>query len=138
MQNLIKIYHVVQELCAFSLTANGRTDTQLTRRNLHFAQPFPVVLSQRRQVAQLAGTLVVDCVRIVSVTDKFNPSAKQDETKLVENSFSRYYSQQKYCIMFQMNLIRFLKMFSYVFLYKSLQRLAQVNRTWLTLIVGYV
>ena len=39
--------------------------------------------------------------------------------------------------MFQMNLIRFLKMFSYVFLYKSLQGLAQVNRTWLSLIVGY-
>ena len=40
--------------------------------------------------------------------------------------------------MFQMNLIRFVKMFSYVFLYKSLQGLAQVNRTWLSLIVGYV
>ena len=39
--------------------------------------------------------------------------------------------------MFQMNLIRFVKMFSYVFLYKSLQGLAQVNRTWLSLIVGY-
>ena len=39
--------------------------------------------------------------------------------------------------MFQMNLIRFLKMFSYVFLYKSLQELAKVNRTWLSLIVGY-
>ena len=39
--------------------------------------------------------------------------------------------------MFQINLIRFVKMFSYVFLYKSLQGLAQVNRTWLSLIVGY-
>ena len=39
--------------------------------------------------------------------------------------------------MFQMNLIRFVKIFSYVFLYKSLQGLAQVNRTWLSLIVGY-
>ena len=39
--------------------------------------------------------------------------------------------------MFQMNLIRFVKMFSYVFLYKSLQVFAQVNRTWLSLIVGY-
>ena len=39
--------------------------------------------------------------------------------------------------MFQLNLIRFVKMFSYVFLYKSLQGLAQVNRTWLSLIVGY-
>ena len=39
--------------------------------------------------------------------------------------------------MFQMNLKRFVKMFSYVFLYKSLQGLAQVNRTRLSLIVGY-
>ena len=30
-----------------------------------------------------------------------------------------------------------LKLFSYVFLYKSLQGLAQINRTWLSLIVGY-
>ena len=52
-----------------------------------------------------------------------------------ECGFQSY--QQKYCIMFQMNLIRFVKMFSYVFLYKSLQGLAQVNRTWLSLIVGY-
>ena len=29
-------------------------------------------------------------------------------------------------------------MLSYVFLYKSLQGLAQVNRTWLSLIVGNV
>ena len=52
-----------------------------------------------------------------------------------ECGFQSY--QQKYCIIFQMSLISFLKMFSYLFLYKSLQGLAQVNRTWLTLIVGY-
>ena len=42
-----------------------------------------------------------------------------------------------FIIMFQMNLISFVKMFSYLFLYKSLQGLAQVNRTWLLLTVGY-
>ena len=33
-QNLIKIYHVVQELYAFSLTAKGRTDRQTDTQKL--------------------------------------------------------------------------------------------------------
>ena len=52
-----------------------------------------------------------------------------------ECGFQSY--QQKYCIMFQMNLIRFIKMFPFMFLYKTLNGLAQVNWNWPSFKAGY-
>ena len=42
MQNVIKIYHVVQELCTFSLTANGRTDRRMDSHSDYSGDPMAV------------------------------------------------------------------------------------------------
>ena len=39
MQNVIKIYHVVQELLTFSLTGNGQTDGQMDSYSDYNADP---------------------------------------------------------------------------------------------------
>ena len=62
MQNLFKIYHVVQELCTFLLPGNGRTDRQ-TNSHTPACRTMNVLVLNRASCTVLFRTHVVQHMR---------------------------------------------------------------------------